>query len=100
MMEQKLIPFDLTRALKGDKVITRGGDEVDELYHFKKDDSSNPLAIFIKGRGIFWHSIDGMYMESTPHALDLFMKPKECDYWVATGKGISGDILTTRAQQS
>lgn len=78
-------PFDMERALNGEKVVTREGVVVDELYHFKTYHGLCPITAIIDGEKKTFR-IDGKYNESgldTKH--DLFMAPRESEYvtkWV------------------
>lgn len=97
-MEQKLIPFDLERALAGDKVITRKGLKVLELHLFKHDDSFNPLAALTAEASISYHSTAGkfrMMLGDDDHDddLDLFMAPIEKEYWMVTYIGTATQTL-------
>ena len=42
----KLVPFDLQKALKGHKLMTKGGLEVLEIVRFEKRNNFNILALF------------------------------------------------------
>lgn len=77
----KLLPFDLQRALAGDKVVTRDGREVTQLFMLKLE-RSNELVGVVSGGAFFW-SCSGCYWESgQPSDLDLFMPPKTVKRWV------------------
>lgn len=73
-------PFNLERALAGDKVVTRDGREVTQLTKF--DCRNEPLVGVLDGiletwleNGKFFGS--GVYCDS-----DLFMAPKTVKRWV------------------
>lgn len=77
----KLLPFDLQRALAGDKVVTRDGREVTQLFMLKLE-RSNELVGVVSGGAFFW-SCSGCYWESGRSSdLDLFMAPKTVKSWV------------------
>lgn len=80
-----LKPFNLERALAGDPVVTRHGIEVEEIYHFKKDKSEWCLGVVING-GYWSYCIDGTTCRpyEGPEKQDLFMKPVEKEYVVAS----------------
>lgn len=78
-------PFDLERALKGEKVITRNGLEVTEVHYFKTAKS----CIFSIGAVIMGdlHKFGdkGNFMMDGEHHLDLFMAHRPSEYvtkWV------------------
>jgi hypothetical protein len=79
MTQTKLIPFDLSRALAGDKVVTRDGREAQEIHQFKNID--NEVCVFAIIQGIL-HG----YEKNGKHAYfdddDLFIAPKVKMYWV------------------
>lgn len=41
-------PFNLKRALAGDKVITRGGEEVVKVIHFADDTKKENIIYFVR----------------------------------------------------
>lgn len=82
----KLLPFDLQRALAGDKVVTRDGTIVPELFLCNQekynDPIIHPLAARING-SFFTFKLDGRYhRENRFSGYDLFMAPKTVKRWV------------------
>jgi hypothetical protein len=68
---EKMKPFDLEKDLAGEKVITRDGDEVTEICHFKTANDNYCIVAAIVGLPHFFRK-DG---SSTAYdeSLDLFM---------------------------
>ncbi|HXT83636.1 MAG TPA: hypothetical protein VN704_04805 [Verrucomicrobiae bacterium] len=79
MTEQKIIPFDLEKALAGNEVITRNGLEVIECVYFKKREQFNLLALIKEPENKYStlkaFNDDGTFCRDEPE-FDLFMKPK------------------------
>ena len=71
----KLIPFDLEKALVGEKVITREGIEVKNLTLFEGCGIYS-LAGILEESLISWTS-EGIYSKGDINENDLFMAPKE-----------------------
>lgn len=69
-------PFDLERALKGEKVICRNGEIVDEIYHIKSLRCKFNVYSVIDGEGT-WHLENGSVLTTSTSIHDLFMAPKE-----------------------
>ena len=75
----KKTKFNLERALKGEKVVTRAGDEVVHLMHIKvKGYYGSPLLVFVKRKSnnvdSNWYTIDGYFHSSASESnFDLFM---------------------------
>lgn len=68
-------PFDLDRALEGDRVITRDGKEVTDFHYFNKLNLSNyKLYGVVNGEVCKWMDNGA---EICRPILDLFMAPKE-----------------------
>lgn len=77
----KLLPFDLQRALAGDKVVTRDGREVTQLQKFDCDSEYCLVGIF-EGQIESW-THTGRYIENKKElSLNLFMAPKTVKRWV------------------
>ena len=75
-----LKPFDLEKALAGEPVVTRDGQEVTQLKKFDVD--GEPLVGVHDGTIETWE-IDGSYINHTQESLlDLFMAPVEKVVWV------------------
>ena len=75
----KLLPFNLQRALAGDKVVTRGGREVTQLTRFDCKTSFTVVGV-MDGAVHTWKE-DGRYVEQSSR-YDLFMAPKTIKRWV------------------
>lgn len=73
-------PFDLQKALAGEKVITRDGREVTQLVKF---DAVNSESVYGVVQGVIrtWTNA-GKYFGGITSDTDLFMAPKETTYWV------------------
>lgn len=85
-MEQKLIPFDLERALAGDPVQTRAGIAFTQAHKF---DTNNPYCLAgVVGGEVRRYTKEGFfYSNGAVSNLDLFMAPKVREYWVNVWKG-------------
>ena len=78
----KLKPFDLEKALKGEKVVTRDGREVEQIFYFDKAVRNEyPLRGVING-GLSSYTREGRVFLGGEMAGDLFMAPKERVVWV------------------
>ena len=80
----KCKPFDLERALAGDKVVTRDGREVTEIHQFKTlYNKINTVAVVISGN-IYLFTEKGEYNVNRSSGYDLFMAPKtnKFEAWV------------------
>ena len=79
--ESKLKPFDLEKALKGEKVVTRDGRIADRFHKFDELDSDSESIYAVVGGVVqsFWGS--GAYNVSGDSSFDLFMAPKERVVW-------------------
>lgn len=73
-------PFDLQRALAGDKVVTRDGREVTQLTRFKCNEEC--LAGVIDGVLETWHETGKYLTNDSGCSYDLFMAPKTVKRWV------------------
>lgn len=76
----KQIPFDLNRALAGEKVVTRDGREVTQLTRFKCNEEC--LAGVIDGVLETWHETGKYLTNDSGCSYDLFMAPKTVKRWV------------------
>lgn len=77
-------PFNLERALAGDKVVTRDGREVTFVGHFPKLTPGYRVAAIIAGDQIIRQfGESGKYnMDGQEAITDLFMAPKTVKRWV------------------
>lgn len=83
-MTTKLKPFNLEKALAGEKVVTRDGQEVVKIVHFK-DANINERVIFQVEDVVYLCSEDGKYYNYTTGSgsqLDLFMAPTKKQGWI------------------
>lgn len=81
----KCKPFDLERALSGDKVVTSGGAEVTEIQYFKTLLSDYPIFAVVSG-AIQRFSISGdWYYQDSANNTRLLMAPrtKKFEAWVS-----------------
>lgn len=76
MTDKKLIPFDLKRALAGDKVVTREGQEVQQLFYFDKANEQQHRLIAVVGDEWFAYPDNGSASRFAETPVDLFMIPK------------------------
>lgn len=77
----KLLPFDLQRALSGDKVVTRDGREVTQLHKFHAHRVTYPVVGVLDGKLISWNEL-GEFLSESSNENDLFMAPKTVKRWV------------------
>ena len=79
----KCKPFDLERALAGDKVVTRDGREVTKIHQFKTVSSMYKIYCVVNGF-VYAVSQEGVYCYSEVDKKDLFMSPKtkKFETWV------------------
>ena len=83
MNTNNLQPFDLETALKHpERVVTRDGRKVSEIYNLKVGLHRKPILCVIIGEPIFFHT-NGLYQpfghESTCH---LFLLPQLTESWL------------------
>src|SRR5271154_6575118 len=78
----KLKPFDLEKALKGEKVVTRDGREASQFV--KMEGIMSPYSVvFVLDKGIKSFREDGRHWGiGNDSSDDLFMAPKERVVWV------------------
>lgn len=78
-------PFNLERALAGDKVITRDGREVVQLFYADKASEDNEKVIAVVDGIIEKYQTNGAYYShETEYRHDLFMAPTtvKVERWV------------------
>lgn len=78
----KQIPFDLTRALDGDKVVTRDGREVTQLHFFDLPNSDYPVFGVMNNEIRSWPKNGQIRRDGVLSNGDLFMAPKTVKRWV------------------
>jgi hypothetical protein len=94
--DKQLKPFSLEAALKGEKVITRDGREVTEIYHLKTlSDKNYPILAIVEGRGEEYTLNGRYYVDFKANKDDLFMAPKERVVWVNTYVSSNEEIWGT-----
>ena len=81
--EPKMIKFDLEKALAGEKVITRDGQEVTQLVKFDVKDVDYPLLGVLSDNINSWQCSGRYNIDESEHALDLFMVPKKLSGFIA-----------------
>ena len=79
----KCKPFDLERALAGDKVVTREGLDVTEIHYFKHVNSIYEVYVTVNGL-VYACTKEGLYTFPEEDRFDLFMAPrtKKFEAWV------------------
>jgi len=86
---KNLKPFNLERALAGEKVVDEQGREYKEFYLFKEIASVyRPLICLMNGE-IHYFNKEGSLNECIPY---LFMAPKTKTYWINIYKDAMGNI--------
>lgn len=82
-------PFDLEAALRGDKVVTRDGRDVTDIYFFKTSNSPRNLMVVIQGH-IFCYFPSGRYeiTREDNSEFDLFMATIKKKGWIILTKPI------------
>jgi hypothetical protein len=75
-------PFDLQKAIAGEKLVTRDGREVTEFCHFKTiRNTVYPCFAVIDGTSEEF-TVDGRYQHGANGIHDLFMAPKKRTVYV------------------
>ncbi len=89
-------PFNLERALAGDRVITRNGKKVIEIYKLETE-LDFPLVVVIEGERLaVGYRIEGnYYLEKTECDQDLIMAPLKKKYHVRIFRNTHGKIYAT-----
>jgi len=76
--------FNLEKALAGEKVVTRDGQEVTQVTLFNPvEDGCESIGALIDGRILVFYK-DGSYMKGGEAAMDLFMTPKKLSGFINT----------------
>ncbi len=80
----KCKPFNLERALAGDKVVTRDGREITEIYYFKTLPDAFPVVSVIDG-SLFRFNKEGrsLYRANDKDFLLMSPKTKKFEAWVS-----------------
>jgi hypothetical protein len=81
----KCKPFDLKRALAGDKVVTSGGAEVTEIQYFKTLLSDYPIFAVVSGTMQRFSISGDWYYQDSANNTRLLMAPKtkKFEAWVS-----------------
>lgn len=66
-------PFDLSRALAGDPVITRDGRKVNEIHYFKTCNTAYCIVAIIDNQYYEFTKTGKFTIFQEPHDIDLFM---------------------------
>ena len=78
-------PFNLEKALAGEKVMTRAGVELLHIFHAPKATSlHNKIVAVMEKNGVLTYYEDGKYSASGDTVFDLVMAPKlkKIEGWV------------------
>ena len=96
-----LKPFNLEKALAGERVVTRDGKKVTELLGF--GNASNPIVCYYAEIDLYTtHNLSGRHPDD--RELDLFMAPKVTTYWANVYKNpdcnefITGNVFHSEAE--
>jgi hypothetical protein len=97
--ENKMDKFDLKRALAGDKVITRRGQEVNQLVVFKTNSGDALYGLNVDSDRVEQRLIDGRY-SSVKRGIDsdLFMAPKKLSGFVNVTNYFEMPVYKTREE--
>lgn len=91
MIDKKLMPFDLERALAGDKLIYRNGEPVTVFHYLKNRDITEKICMTVCMNGsLTVHYSNGRICEDQEFPLDLFMAPKVKTLWFNLYKDKNG----------
>lgn len=92
-IKMNLKPFDLERALAGDKLIYRNGDKVIDFKYFNNLSYQPRLATITEDGELTWHDADGNFhgKKTIKHNYDLFMALKTKKLWIAIAKNARHD---------
>ncbi len=75
-------PFDLTKALAGEKVITRDGREVKIAGYNDSADITCSLVGWLNGHVLAWQKNGTCLMNGDTSNYDLFLAADVREYWV------------------
>lgn len=75
-------PFDLEKALAGEKVLTRIGEEVTQIHLFKCRNNNGPLHGVVNDLVHCWGDDGCVFSDSKNSELDLFMVREIRFRWV------------------
>lgn len=74
-------PFNLERAVAGEKVVTRDGREVTQLTKFDAKDTTYALIGVVDASLQSW-TLEGVFEKGETSNADLFIAPKTVKRWV------------------
>lgn len=81
MKKENYLPFDIETALAHpERVVTRDGRKVSEIYHFKNKRLSDYKVYACVGDEVLTYTIEGLAIKGDTRERDLFLLPevKEC----------------------
>jgi hypothetical protein len=84
--------FNLERALAGEPVCTRDGNEVTQLTYFEAPKDLFSVVGVLKNEVYCWQT-NGRFLQTQEDAKDLFIKPKEKVIWVNVYKSVRGFLF-------
>ena len=91
-------PFNLERALAGDKVVTRSGKEINQLHQFNVEKSQFSVFAVVCGRTeCFTESRRFFGEHSEDSEFDLFMASEQKECWINIYKGVNGKVTSGEA---
>jgi len=82
--EKTMKPFDMDKALKGDKVVTRRGEEVQQFTWL--DCKRKSIVGVIDDELFTWYE-DGTFLENEDSIFDLFMGSVKHEGWINIYEG-------------
>jgi len=92
-MTTKLKPFNLEKALAGEKVVTRGGQEVVKIVHFK-DANPEERIVFQVEDVVYLCNEEGKYLTTGAGSqIDLFMTTTKKQGWVNIYKTSTNSLV-------
>ncbi len=81
-MTTKLKPFNLEKALAGEKVVTRDGRNVVEIVKLNKTEVSRSVIAVIEGQTWYAYTVDGRYGTQQYSPFDLLMVSTKKQGWI------------------
>lgn len=89
------LPFDLETALKHpERVITRDGRKVKELYYFKTAETRQPLCGVDSYGYVECWDIEGNFSTTPSSNHDLFLLPEVKECWINVYENINDKLWT------
>jgi len=91
-----MIPFNLEKALAGEKVVTRDGREVTQLHVFTAQQTQTLYGV-MQGTVEQWNCLGQYHAGENVHSTNLFMAPKKLSGFVNVyDDGRHGTVHKTR----